>query len=103
MTSLGLGLLRGENGAYLLHQAQSVPVLPLLDYLAPFNTMDSYPSDSHLIVRGSDPHQFALVGSPSRPTASNLVPSGISSSSVMLRSVKAERIVETNRVKPSIP
>src|SRR5215207_771696 len=75
--SLGLGLLlRGRDGSDLLHQAQSIPVLPLLHDLAGFNTMDSDPSDSHLIARGSDAHQFALVRTLCPPTADNLVPFG---------------------------
>src|SRR5215210_9227474 len=73
--SLGLGLLlRGRDGTDLLHQAQGIPVLPLLDDLALFDAMDSYPSDGHLIARGSDAHQFALVGTLCPPTANNLLP-----------------------------
>jgi hypothetical protein len=44
-SSLGLGFLWGGNGAYLLHQAQGVPVLPLLDDLALFDTMNSDPTE----------------------------------------------------------
>src|SRR5215204_1258801 len=73
--SLGLGLLLwGRDGTDLLHQAQSIPVLPLLDDLAVFDAMDSYPSDSHLIARGSNTHQFALVRTLCPPTANNLLP-----------------------------
>src|SRR5215216_4252874 len=75
-SSLGLGFLWGGNGAYLLHQAQGVPVLPLLDDLALFDTMDSDPSDCHLIASGGYAHQFALVGTLCPPTANNLVPFG---------------------------
>ena len=75
-SSLGLGFLWGGNGAYLLHQAQGVPVLPLLDDLALFDTMDSDPSNCHLIARGSYAHQFALVGTLSPPSANDLVPFG---------------------------
>src|ERR687890_2538782 len=74
MLSLGLGLLlRGRDGTDLLHQAQGIPVLPLLDDLAVFDAMDSEPSNGHLIARGSDAHQFALVGTLCPPTANNLV------------------------------
>src|SRR5829696_2741910 len=73
--SLGLGLLlRGRDGTDLLHQAQGIPVLPLLHDLAVFDAMDSYPSDGHLIARGSDTHQFALVRTLRPPTANNLLP-----------------------------
>src|SRR5215210_3794335 len=73
--SLGLGLLlRGRDGTDLLHQAQRIPVLPLLDDLAVFDAMDSDPSDSHFIACGSDAHQFALVRTLCPPTANNLLP-----------------------------
>src|SRR5215210_798090 len=73
--SLGLGLLlRGRDGTDLLHQAQGIPVLPLLHDLALFDAMDSEPSNGHLIARGSDAHQFALVRSLCPPTANNLLP-----------------------------
>src|SRR5215204_4113234 len=75
-SSLGLGFLWGGNGAYLLHQAQGVPVLPLLDDLALFDTMDSDPSDYHPIAHGSYAHQFASVGALCPPPANNLVPFG---------------------------
>src|SRR5829696_5986118 len=75
-SSLGLGLLWGGNGAYLLHQAQGVPVLPLLDDLALFDTMDSDPSDHQLIASGGSAHQFALVGALCPPSANDLVPFG---------------------------
>src|SRR5215208_6151538 len=75
-SSLGLGFLWGGNGAYLLHQAQSVPVLPLLDDLALFNTMNSDPSDHHLIASGGYAHQFALVGALCPPPANDLVSFG---------------------------
>src|SRR5215218_3304620 len=75
--SLGLGLLlRGRDGTDLLHQAQGVPVLPLLDDLALFDAMDSDPSDGHLIASGGYAHQFASVGALCPPTANNLVPFG---------------------------
>src|SRR5215217_2378571 len=73
----GPGLLRllwGGNGTDLLHQAQGIPVLPLLHDLALFDAMDSDPSDSHLIARRSDTHQFALVRTLCPPTANNLLP-----------------------------
>src|SRR5215212_7278038 len=73
--SLGLGLLlRGRDGTDLLHQTQGIPVLPLLDDLALFDAMDSDPSDNHLIARGSNAHQFALVRTLRPPTANNLLP-----------------------------
>src|SRR5215211_7135803 len=73
--SLGLGLLlRGRDGTDLLHQTQGIPVLPLLHDLALFDAMDSDPSDSHLIARGSNAHQFALVRTLCPPTANNLLP-----------------------------
>src|SRR5215203_33681 len=74
---LGLGrLLRGRDGPDLLHHPQRVPVLPLLHDLALFDTMDGDPCDSHLIARGCDAHQFALVGTPRPPTADDLGPFG---------------------------
>src|SRR5215216_1333096 len=72
-SSLGFGFLWGGNGAYLLHQAQGVPVLPLLDDLALFDTMDSDPSDHHLIASGGYAHQLALVGALCAPSANDFV------------------------------
>src|SRR5215211_4692018 len=75
-SSLGLGFLWGGTGAFLIQQGTSVPVVPLLDDLALFDTMDSDPSDYHLIARGRYAHQFALVGTLCPPTANNLLPFG---------------------------
>src|SRR5918998_4798548 len=36
--------------------------------------MDGDPREGHPIARGSDAHQFALVGTLRRPTANNLLP-----------------------------
>ena len=57
-----------------MHHAQGVPVRPLLNDLGVFDAMDSDSCEGYLIARGSDAHQFALVGTLTYPSGNNLVP-----------------------------
>src|SRR5215211_5369430 len=76
VTSLGLGLLRGGDGPYLLHHAQGIIVVPGFLYLAINDALYAGPRIRHSSPCRSDAHNLALVSATRYPAGHHHIPFG---------------------------
>src|SRR5215212_11531130 len=74
--SLGLGLLRGGDGSYLLHHTQGIIVVPGFLDLAINDALYAGPRHRHPLPCRSDAHRFALVSATRYPAGHHHIPFG---------------------------